>query len=41
MATDAMKRIPGNEMNFVVSHAPDAGSIARRADQQSNALTPC
>ena len=27
-----------NEMNFVMNHAPRAGSIARPVDQKSNAL---
>ena len=27
-----------NEMNFVMNHAPGAGSIARPVDQQSSAL---
>ena len=30
-----------NEMNFVMNHAPSAGSIARLVDQQSNALPLC
>ena len=27
-----------NEMNFIMNHAPGAGSIARPVDQQSSAL---
>ena len=30
-----------NEMNFVMNHAPGAGSIARPVDQQSSALPLC
>ena len=30
-----------NEMNFVLSHTPDAGLIARPGDQQSNELLLC
>ena len=30
-----------DEMNFVMNHAPGAGSIARPVDQQSSALPLC
>ena len=30
-----------NEMNFVINHAPGAGSIGRPVDKQSNALPLC
>ena len=29
------------EMNFVMNHAPDAGSITRHVDKQSNTLPLC